>query len=222
MPKYTIAKARVTPEGQGLWEGPAWGRVTALEIKDYHPMSTSHRPKTWAKLVYDEDRVYLIFRVDDKFVRATRTQRNSNVCRDSCVEFFVTPKQGRGYFNFEYNAGGTMLLHYNETPDRKKHPTVLIPQNWRDQVPVYHSLPRVVNPEIKKPTTWYIETSMPFALFEKYVGKIDKTGGAAWLANLYKCGVTSTHTHWATWAPLGEKLNFHRPETFAPLVFGKR
>ncbi len=38
-----------------------------------------------------------------------RTQDMDDIWKDSCVEFFVQPKPGRGYFNFEFNCGGAML-----------------------------------------------------------------------------------------------------------------
>ncbi len=40
------------------------------------------------------------------------------MCRDSCVELFLEPKPGRGYFNFEFNCAGTLMACHVEDPTR--------------------------------------------------------------------------------------------------------
>jgi hypothetical protein len=47
-------------------------------------------------------------------MRSVATQYQEMVCYDSCVEFFVQPEPHLGYFNFEFNRGGTMLIYYIE------------------------------------------------------------------------------------------------------------
>ena len=39
------------------------------------------------------------------------------------------------------------------------------------------------------------------------------------ILNFFKCADDSSHPHWASWAPIGEALNFHQPQYFAPLRF---
>jgi len=36
--------------------------------------------------------------------------------------------------------------------------------------------------------------------------------------NFFKCGDETSHPHWASWSPISEELNFHRPETFGSIV----
>ena len=48
----------------------------------------------------------------DQYVRCTHRTYGDPVYRDSCVEFFIQPKPGRGYFNFEFNCGGAFLCNY--------------------------------------------------------------------------------------------------------------
>jgi hypothetical protein len=38
------------------------------------------------------------------------TRSNQQVYEDSCVEFFVAPSNDGIYFNFEFNAIGTILM----------------------------------------------------------------------------------------------------------------
>ena len=124
--EYTVQKATILPEMRGLWDSPAWKQAAVVEVANFRPEGSEHRPRTQARLLYSDDRLYGIFRVEDQYVRCTRTAFQDAVCKDSCVEFFVRPKQDKGYFNFEFNCGGTMLCWYSLiTPQGRQDPPVL-------------------------------------------------------------------------------------------------
>ena len=67
---------------------------------------------TWSKSLF------VIFKVDDQFVRATAKENQDSVCVDSCVEFFFSPDSDskNGYFNLEMNCGGTYLFNFQKVP----------------------------------------------------------------------------------------------------------
>jgi hypothetical protein len=60
---------------------------------------------------------------------------------------------------------------------------------------------------------------IPLALFEAYAGALGALPGTSWRANFYKCADRTSHPHWGAWNPIGEVLNFHKPETFGELRF---
>jgi hypothetical protein len=68
---------------------------------------------------------------------------------------------------------------------------------------------------------WWLQYFVPLALFERYVGPIGDPAGQRWRANFYKCGDQTARPHWASWAPIGEALNFHQPDKFGELVFAR-
>jgi len=221
--EYLIRKASRKPKLNGDWDGPVWSKADALDLTHFYRTETSHhRPKVQAKVLYDDANVYVSFHVKDRYVRCTREDWNAAVCRDSCVEFFVRPKPKKGYFNFEMTCGGTLLLYYIEDETRtpkgfKKF--VEVPRELGKTIQIYHSLPTIVYPEIKKPTKWTVEYAVPLSLFEHYVGKLGKLDGQEWRANFYKCGDATSHPHWASWAPITGPLNFHVPQFFQPIRF---
>ncbi len=218
--EYVIKKAIQRPSLKGLWDEAAWRSVDNITIANFLPQSKSRHPRTEAKVVYQDDGLFVSFRVFDKYIRCVQTEYQSNVCTDSCVEFFVEPKPGRGYFNFEINCGGTMLLYHCTRPDPNvKQEYNPVPQEYGSQVVIYHSLPKVVDPEIDQDTEWRIEYFIPFNIFVPYFGPLGRIPGQVWRANFYKCGDKTSHPHWASWAPLGEEFNFHVPQYFAPLKF---
>ena len=57
------------------------------------------------------------------------------------------------------------------------------------------------------------------ALLVKYAGPLPGMQDQTWRANFYKCGDATSHPHWASWNPIGEKLSFHKPEYFGEIVF---
>ena len=219
MKHYRITRVPSLPPLSGDWDSLTWADVPALHIAVFHHKSSEHRPRTQAKLIYDEDQIGLIFRVEDRYVRCVHTDRNSLVCVDSCVEFFVEPVAGRGYFNFEINCGGTILLHYNAQSATVHHDPVEVNDARLDKVRIYHSMERVVDPEITDPVNWIVEFRVPYEVFEAYVGPVDRKPNTFWRANFHKCGDHTSHPHWAMWNEIPGELGFHKPEFFAPIRF---
>src|SRR5690606_21836922 len=73
------------------WDKPAWKKIEAVEISHQMGEDPKFRPKTQAKLMYDDENIYGIFRVEDRYVRSVVQEYNGNVSGDSCVEFFFSP-----------------------------------------------------------------------------------------------------------------------------------
>ncbi|MDD2706859.1 MAG: carbohydrate-binding family 9-like protein [Verrucomicrobiae bacterium] len=210
----------MSPSLAGKWEEFAWKDANILTLDQFLECGSDHRPRVEVKSVYTDNDISIFFRVFDRFVRCTRTDYQAPVCRDSCVEFFVKPKADRGYFNFEVNCGGTLLLQYRGDPRLGAEGSIKpVPWEIAKSVQIYHSQPKIVYPEIRENMEWIVEYTIPFALFEAFVGPPDKIAGQIWLANFYKCAGDSSHPHAASWAPLHGKFDFHLPEYFAPIRF---
>lgn len=228
MHTYRIHKATVRPELLGLWRGHAWDPVPAVDVSAFRPESSDHRPETRVKLLYDDQHLFGIFHVQDRYVHCTNTRYQSPVCKDSCVECFFQPFPGSdqhdhaGYFNFEINCGGTLYVSYitDSTigPDRKFKEVTMLPPGDGNQVRIHHSLPEVVDPENPDPVEWSLEFSIPLAMLESYVGRVRPLAGCTWKGNFYKCASDTTHPHWAAWAPV-DQLNFHLPRCFGTWQF---
>ncbi len=222
MSPYVIQRAGITPEFTGSWDGPAWSKADTLSVALFHPAGSAHHPVVNARLLYDDQAIYIHFKVQDRHVRSIHTRPQDPVWQDSCVEFFFQPKPSPGYFNVEGNCGGTFLCSYVEDPRRT--PTGfakfrLIDAHWFTRIRAYHSMPPVVEPELPGPVEWTLEYGIPFSLIEDYAGPLGAVAGQIWRANFYKCGDKTSHPHWASWAPIGEALNFHQPDRFAPITF---
>jgi hypothetical protein len=202
------------------WDKPVWKGVQPIQLTYHMGERPEHFPRTQAKLLYDDKAVYVIFRVEDRYVRAVAQKHHDPVCRDSCVEFFFTPgtDTAKGYFNVEMNCGGTMLFDFQVVP--RKNP-IPIAEADLERVEVAHLLPKIVEPEVEEPTAWVVEYRIPVEILEKYDPGVSKPApGVTWRANLYKCGDKTSHPHWLTWSYVGRpKPDFHVPEYFGTLKF---
>lgn len=219
--QYNLKKTLHIPEMQGLWDGGIWREVLPLAVNCFRPEGSDHRPQTLCKLLYDEQNIFGLFRVEDQYVRSVHANFQSDVWKDSCVEMFVQPKGCPGYFNFEFNCGGALLASYVTDPHRVdgrlQGYTPLKPDDDR-KIRRFTSQPSVVEPEIQTPLTWYLEFAIPLGVLEKYSGLLGKVKGLTWRANFYKCGNETSHPHWASWSPLSAR-NFHDPASFGNLIF---
>ena len=154
-------------------------------------------------------------------MRSVRTGFQSEVWKDSCVEWFVQPKPDKGYFNFEMNAGGALRVSYVEDAARINggiRKSTLLTADLCSVIAICHSLPKMVDPETADPVEWTIGISVPLPVLECHVGRIGDCSGQRWRANFNKCADETSHPHWATWNPVPEK-NFHRPQDFGEIVF---
>ncbi len=216
---YKITRVSGPIEIDGNWDKPAWTNIQSLALTQSMGPAPAYRPNALAKLAWDDDALHIIFRVEDRFVRAVARKYQDPVCKDSCVEFFFTPgaQLGLSYFNIEINCGGTMLFWWH--PQGK--PAVPVAAEYGAQVKVAHSLPKVVDPEIQTPTTWTVECRLPLDVVRKYCPAASAPApGVCWKANFYKCAEANSHPHWLTWSFVDHPTpQFHLPQYFGSLQF---
>lgn len=220
-PVYEIRRTSAPPPPAAGWDDPAWAGAATAEIAHFRPEGSSHRPRARVRLLYDGEGIHGLFHVRDRHVRCVRTRYGEPVWKDSCVEFFVEPRPGAGYLNFEFNCGGAWLSSHITDPAR-------VPGGFRAFRPVAAadaaavrvtaSLAAPVEPELPGPLDWTLGFSIPFALLAAYAGARTPRPGDEWRGNFYKCGDETSHPHWAAWAPVDE-LNFHLPRCFGRLAF---
>jgi len=220
--RYIVRHAGKLPGVAAAFDDPVWACADTLTLARYHPSGSDHRPKTQARLLHDGQSLAIIFRVEDRYVVARKTEYQSPTHKDSCVEFFVRPRPDRGYFNFEWNAIGTLLLWYVEKPRRPDgifEKNTEVPRDAAGAIDRRASLMGPIHDEISDPVMWTLSALIPLALFEPFVGPAGPLRGQRWGANFYKCADCSSHPHWGYWADIGDRLDFHQPERFGEIIF---
>jgi hypothetical protein len=217
---YKVKRISEPPADASLWNTSPWQDIPSGLLGHCMGSPPAHFPKTEIKMAYDGAFVYLIFRVEDRYVRAIARRHQQSVCGDSCVEFFFTPgpDEGRGYFNLEINCGGTVLFHFHPRSDRGTFTEM--PLASCNRLQCRHSLPQIVDPEMQEEVIWTVSVRIPFDVLREYTRAITPAPGEVWRGNFYKCADATSHPHWLTWAPVdAPKPDFHLPRFFGTLAF---
>jgi hypothetical protein len=216
---YRVARLKQPVKIDGIWDKPQWQNIQAIDITNYMGSMPKFQPKAQAKMMYDKDNLYVIFHVQDRYVRCLTKTINGPVWEDAACEFFFAPDTGspEKYFNLEMNCGGTPLMHYNLVP-RKESKELDIEDIKK--IEIAHTLPQIIDPEMGDPVTWTLEYRIPLAMLEKYSRMTHPEKGVEWRANFYKIAENNSNPHYITWSVVeNNKPDFHLPKFFGTLKF---
>lgn len=216
---YKVSKVKKSFKIDANWDKPQWKQIKSVKIDKYMGKIPPFLPEVEAKMMYNKDNVYVIFRVKDRHVKSTVTEYNGNVSGDSCVEFFFSPDTNEPlkYFNLEINAGGTPLIFYITKPMSE---LIKLDAEDIEEIEIAHSLPKVVDPEISDPVTWIIEYRFPISMMKKFSNVTNPAPGVVWKANFYKTGSRTSNPNFITWSFVDNpRPNFHLPQFFGTLIF---
>ncbi len=195
-----------------------WEVVEALSIDQFPWYKSGDKQETYVKVARTNSHLHIHAMAIDKHSSAKVVKSNGSVYKDSCFEFFVTPKerQGSAYLNFEINCIGTMYLAYNNGSVVREASQEQI---W--QVKIRTSLTKGQPKIIQNNDDWWsLHIDIPFTLIDELFPHTEKDGAKyspAWYGNFYRCGGT-LDDQYATWNYVGgDRPNFHQPEYFARL-----
>ena len=96
MKKYIIKKIETTPSVED-W---AIADVAQMNVESWEGMKFHFN--SFARLLYDDDAIYVCMESDEMPVVAKLTERNSPVCTESCMEFFFCPNIENGKYFTTY------------------------------------------------------------------------------------------------------------------------
>ena len=217
--EYRVSRLMDSITIDANWNKPQWQKVEALTITNIMGDKPKYFPQTKVKILYNNSNIYVIFHVKDKYVKAVATHINDNIYHDSTVEFFFTPSENisDGYYNLEVNCGGTPYFEH-QTGFRKD--IIKIDVEDIKKIEIAHSLPTIINPEIKELTEWTIEYKIPISILEKYSKVVKPAPDVTWKGNFYKTADETSNPHYITWNKvINETPNFHLPQFFGEINF---
>ena len=218
---YRVVKTKKPIKPDANWDKKEWKKVKSVTMTHYMGDVPDFKPEAQAKMVYDKDNLYVIFRVKDRYVKCVTDRINGPVYRDSAVEFFFSPDTEKPlhYFNYETNCGGTALMQFHVYNDGKRESTRIAAEDIA-LVEINPSLPKTVDPEITEDITWTIEYRIPLSLLRKHSAITTPAKGVEWRANFYKIAEITSNPHYITWSKVDQpRPNFHVPENFGRIIF---
>jgi hypothetical protein len=182
----------------------AWHKIGNAPWTDEFP----YKPEVQFQIAYDSDHIFLHYKVQEEFVKATYIRANENVWEDSCVEFFISFDNQQTYYNFEFNVLGTGLIGYGPAvkSERQRLSAAQI-----DAIDAYVQLKKINGKKV-----WEIALVIPKSTF----GDAIEFEGKTFHANFYKCGDGLPQPHFMAWNNIDlPNPNFHRPDFFGEINF---
>ena len=170
-----------------------------------------YRPNTYFKMgVVGEDLVAKLQCYEEN-PRAVFENRDDPIYRDSCLEFFVAPIEGREeYVNVEMNSKGAFLCEFG----KGKYDRVFV-SSLTDSSPIVEAF----KSEDMNGAFWGVTVKLTKAFLQELY-KIEKFDFTTVKANFYKCGDDCEIQHYLAFSPVTTlPPGFHNPECFA--VFKK-
>ena len=212
LPHHAILRAAGPIAVDGLLDEPSWEAAQVIDQFSFPWWTEGAKDRTEARLLWDDMHLYVAFTAHDPHISATLTERDSPVSRDDCVEVFIAPDTS--YFNFEFNALGTIL---DRSPRDKRSSA------WNGEgVQVAIDIEGTLNQETDRDTLWTAEIALPFAVFDPYAPHLPPIAGDVWRLNLYRTG-GAVNLQYITWSnTLTPRPKFHVPERFGVVHFDGR
>jgi hypothetical protein len=119
MKEYTIERTTGDVPLDGDVEDTPWRDANRLAIDQFNWHDGGPKPLTPARLLYDDDALYLQCHVEDEQISSSVTELNGPTFQDSSVELFADPAPDSDddytrYFNFEANCCSFFKLAWQE------------------------------------------------------------------------------------------------------------
>ena len=200
MKEYVVKRVEGVPTEED------WENANIAEMNENYWTEFTYKCESFAKVLYNDEAIYVRMRSNEMPVVAKYTERFSPVCLDSCMEFFFAPDLNKEDFfmNIEVNALGAFTGGAGVKGKRVRCEA--------DEIEQFEIKPCLYE------DGWGVSFKVPFDYIKKYAGECtDNMKG-----NFYKCGSETGHRHYGMWNMIKtEKPDFHRPEFFGNLIFEK-
>jgi hypothetical protein len=166
----------------------------------------TYKPFCKSKIGWNENGIYLFFHVKEQQTLAKETEIHGTVCNDSCVEFFVSFDNCKTYYNFEFNAIGSIHACYRASDMSFKN---VLSNTELLKIKVLSSFEKFKAINLEN-TDWKIKIHIPTEIIND-IQFFEKNC----FGNFYKCGDKLNVPHYLSWNKIvSEKPSFHKPEFF--------
>ncbi|GAA0237424.1 carbohydrate-binding family 9-like protein [Haladaptatus pallidirubidus] len=223
MREYIISSVDDGVQLVGEVEGTSWARANRIEVDQFNWHRDGPKPSLTARILYDDETLYLHFHVEDHRISSQVTELNGPTYLDSSVELFAdpNPNEDSRYFNFEANCCGYFKLAWQEEDWQERDiGRDLVSMRVAEQIRVETSVEGSTREPRDDDTGWWLAAAIPFSVLRSLTGvDVGPTPGTVWRGNMYRSGVSSDEQK-ATWNPMPtEEPAYHSPEYFGRFRF---
>jgi Carbohydrate-binding family 9 len=214
-PVYEVSRTSVAIKVDGKLDDPSWSKVQSTGKFTNNSDGSSAKYETEAKILYDDNFLYVSFRSVDENIWSTFKRRDAHLWEEEVVEVFVQADPLRSnYIELEVNPLGTMLDIY--LLDVRKP---LRYESWNSEKLKWAVQVTGTVDGKDGDREWSCEMALPL---EDVVTaqRLPPRAGDRWRFNLYRVESRPVPALLA-WSPTG-KDDFHLPGMFGWIVFTDR
>jgi hypothetical protein len=213
-PQYQVKRAAGRISVDGKLDEKSWQAAPAIELIFPWKAQTGAHQKTIAKLLWDDEFLYVSYECQDTDIIALRMERDDPTYLDDAVEIFINPKpsQATVYFGLEMNARG-VLYDYLMSDARYAFKRFNL-----QGVLLATYLRGTLNARGDEDQGWNLEVAIPWRNFEELAPR--PAAGTVWTAALNRWDGTNPDRVLSMWTdPQVPQASPHVPTRFGQLVF---
>lgn len=214
IPHYDVHRAPSALIIDGKPDDKAWAAAGRLELIFPWEAQTGAKQKTTARLLWDDDNLYVSYECDDADITAQYAEHDDPTYKDDAVEIFINPMPSQTgiYYGLEMNA--LSVLYDYVMYDSKN----LFKQFDLRGVKLATHIEGTMNARGDKDKGWTLEVAIPWSNFEALSKK--PIPGTVWSANINRWDGMEPDRRMSNWSdPVQPRANPHVPSRFGQLVF---
>ena len=217
IPRYEVHRARSAVAIDGKLDEPAWKAAGVIEFRFPWEQQTGARQRTGARLLWNDEYLFLGYDCADTDIVAQYTQRDDPTYKDDAVELFLNPDPAQEwYYGMEMNARAVLYDYFYAFP------RLLLKRVNFAAVQIASHIRGTLNITGDKDEGWSLEAAVPWSNFEELARKLPPQPGSVWTANLNRWDGTEPHRRLSLWSDSGlERPHPHNPKRFGELVFSR-
>ena len=212
LPVYEVSRTSTPVQVDGKLDDAVWNKVAPLGDFRQNLDGLASVAKTEARMLYDDDFLYVSFRCPDKNIWATMKVRDQHLWLEEVVEVFVQADPHKGsYIELEVNPLGTMLDIYLLDIRKPLHYESWNSQRLKWGIQLFGTVDGKDGDR-----EWTCEIALPI---EDVVTapNLPPRVGDRWRLNLYRVEQRPTPASLA-WSPTFQE-DFHVPAMFGEIIF---
>ena len=227
LPEYTCWKTSQPIVIDGSADEPAWQQTAPVALWDvrYIDDPQPHTYPTEARMLWDDDHLYIFMLATDPDVWSTLPDRDDWLWDEEVVEIFFDPMgEALDYAEIEVNSRNTIVdLLVTRSPRRESF------FEWSPEMECAVQVGGTLNDPSDEDQFWSMELAMPWQALVTDISDVigDRAlpplDGDVWRFNFYRYerfrenGEETGNIEYSAWSPTG--AGFHMPERFGIVTF---
>ena len=224
VPEYTVKRVTEKIVIDGILDDSDWQAAEpAGDFSFPWKESTGEKEQTEAKLLWDDNFLYVSFKCEDSCLNAERFDTNAETYRDDAVEIFwnPNPETPNRYYIFEFNCVGNILSVHKPFDGDPGGFEFVKERKYRVMVPhIAQSIQGTLNKDDDTDTGFVVEAAIRFSDYPELSKKPTPVAGDMWRVGLNRLNWKPTQ-ELSMWSPVldPEIKTFHSPEYYGKIVF---